>query len=46
MACNYNKQPIPGVVLVSEGKDYLMVKRQTYPDLIRNELMPAHLEVK
>lgn len=44
MACNYNKQPIPAVVLVSKGQDYLMVKRQTYKDLIRNELIPVHLE--
>jgi diaminopimelate decarboxylase len=44
MACNYNKQPIPSVVLVCDGQDYLMVKRQTYSDLIRNEIIPKHLE--
>ncbi|WP_240839701.1 diaminopimelate decarboxylase [Acidaminobacter sp. JC074] len=44
MACNYNKQPIPGVVLACEGKDYVLVKKQTFSDLIRNECIPSHLE--
>jgi len=38
MASNYNKNPLPAVVLVKEGKSQLMVKRQTYDDIIKNEL--------
>jgi len=43
MASNYNKNPIPAVVLVKEGKSELIVKRQTYKDMIKNELIPASL---
>ena len=39
MASNYNKNLIPGVVMVSDGKDRLIVKPQSYEDLIRNEVM-------
>lgn len=39
MASNYNKNLIPGVVMVCEGKDRLVVKPQTYEDLIRNEII-------
>lgn len=38
MASNYNKLPMPAVVAVKDGKDKLIVKRQTFEDLIRNEL--------
>ena len=38
MASNYNCIPIPAVVLVHEGTDRLMVRRQNYEDLIRNQL--------
>ena len=44
MACNYNKQPLPAVVLVNKTESYLIVKRQDYKDLLRNEIMPQHLE--
>jgi diaminopimelate decarboxylase len=40
MASNYNKIPIPAVVLLSEGKDELMVRRQTVEELHRNDLIP------
>lgn len=40
MASNYNKIPVPPVVLVKDGKDQLIVKRQSYDDLIKNEVMP------
>ena len=39
MASNYNKNPIPGAVLVCEGKDRLIIKPQTYEDMIRNEII-------
>lgn len=38
MACNYNRNPIPAVVFVKEGQDRLVVKRQTYQDMMRNEV--------
>ncbi|MGF6376110.1 diaminopimelate decarboxylase [Clostridiales Family XIII bacterium PM5-7] len=39
MASNYNKNPIPGVVFVADGQDKLVVKPQTYEDLLRNEIL-------
>lgn len=39
MASNYNKIPVPPVVLVKDGNDQLIVKRQSYEDLIKNEVM-------
>lgn len=38
MASNYNKNPIPAVVFVRDGKDRLVVKAQTYEDMLRNDL--------
>ncbi|MED4346435.1 diaminopimelate decarboxylase, partial [Heyndrickxia coagulans] len=38
MANNYNRLPRPPVVFVENGKDELIVKRETYEDLIRNDL--------
>ena len=43
MASNYNKLRHPAVVLVKDGKAELMVKRQTYDDLIRNDVVPSWL---
>lgn len=43
MASNYNSNPIPAVVLVKDGRDELMVRRQSYEDLIRNQILPASL---
>lgn len=37
MASNYNKNPIPGVVLVKDGKSAEMIKRQSYEDMIARE---------
>lgn len=37
MASNYNKNPIPGVVLVKDGKSAEIVKRQSYDDIIERE---------
>lgn len=39
MASNYNKNPIPAVVLVKDGQSKLIVKRQTYEDMIQNEMI-------
>ena len=40
MASNYNRNQIPAVVLVKDGKSQLMVKRQSYEDIIMNDLIP------
>lgn len=39
MANNYNKIRIPAVVVIKDGKARLIVKRQSYDDLIQNELI-------
>lgn len=38
MASNYNRLPKPAVVMVSEGKDRLIVRRETYDDIMKNEI--------
>lgn len=44
MASNYNNNPVPAVVLVSRGRDELMVRRQSYDDIIRCQLIPQSLD--
>jgi len=44
MASNYNKNPIPATVLVKEGKSDLIVKRQSYEQMIENEIIPESLK--
>ncbi|TJX15938.1 diaminopimelate decarboxylase [Tissierella creatinini] len=39
MASNYNRNKIPAVVLVKDGKSQLMVKRQSYDDIVMNDLI-------
>ncbi|NLM11073.1 MAG: diaminopimelate decarboxylase [Clostridiaceae bacterium] len=43
MAMNYNRIGKPPVVLVKNGKDRLIVKREDYDDVIRNDLVPDDL---
>ncbi len=38
MASNYNRIPRPPVVFLSNGKDELAVRRESYEDLVRNDL--------
>ena len=40
MSSNYNLLPRPAVVLVNQGKDDLIVKRETYADIVRNDTVP------
>jgi len=40
MASNYNGLTKPAVVLVNNGKSDLMVKRETYSDLVKNDKIP------
>lgn len=38
MASNYNRLPKPAVVMVKEGDSRLIVKRETYEDIVRNDI--------
>ncbi|MBC7326530.1 diaminopimelate decarboxylase [bacterium] len=44
MASNYNRFPRPAAVLVRNGKAELLVKRETYEDLLRFDVIPSHLQ--
>ncbi len=43
MASNYNKIEKPAVILLSKEGDKVIVKRETYDDLIKNEIVPSYL---
>ncbi len=38
MSSNYNRIPRPAVVAVSDGKAKVVIKRETYEDLVKNDL--------
>ena len=38
MASNYNRIPRPAVVAVNNGEARVVVKRETYEDIIRNDV--------
>ena len=38
MASNYNKVPRPEVIFVNGEKDYIAIKRETFADLMKNDL--------
>lgn len=40
MASNYNRNAVPPVVAVKDGRSAYMVKPQTYEDIIRNDVIP------
>ncbi|GAH55670.1 unnamed protein product, partial [marine sediment metagenome] len=40
MSSNYNRLPRPAVILVNQGKDDLIVKKETYADIVRNDTIP------
>lgn len=40
MASNYNRNLVPPVVAVKDGKSAYMVKPQTYEDIVRNDVIP------
>ena len=44
MAMNYNRNVKPAVVLVREGHHRIIVKRETYADIIRNDVIPDDLQ--
>lgn len=43
MSSNYNRIPRPPVVLVRDGNARLIVKREDYDDIVRNDIMPEDL---
>lgn len=46
MASNYNRNAVPPVIAVKDGKSAYMVKPQTYDDIIRNDVIPMFSEDK
>ncbi|GFN23432.1 diaminopimelate decarboxylase [Thermanaeromonas sp. C210] len=44
MASNYNRLGRPAAVLVREGQADLIIKRETYEDLLRYDVLPARLK--
>lgn len=44
MASNYNRNPIPAMVMVENGKSGYAVKPQTLEDIIRNDNIPDFLK--
>jgi diaminopimelate decarboxylase len=45
MSSQYNRVPRPAAVLVSGGRAELIVARETYADLMRQDRLPGHLSV-
>jgi diaminopimelate decarboxylase len=43
MAMNYNRLPRPAMVLVGGGRADLITRRESYEDLIKNDLIPESL---
>ncbi len=43
MSSNYNRLVKPAMVVVNQGAADLIIKRETYDDLIRNDLIPDRL---
>lgn len=43
MSMNYNRLPRPAMVLVKDSQADLIVARETYDDLLRNDQVPARL---
>lgn len=39
MASNYNRVPRPAVVMISGGADKIVVKRESFADLVKNDLL-------
>ena len=44
MASNYNRLPRPAAVVVSDGEANLILRRETYQDLVRQDCLPARLK--
>jgi diaminopimelate decarboxylase len=46
MASNYNRNTRPAVVFVRGGRAELVVRRESYEDLIRNDIVPERMQSK
>ncbi|MGB3571919.1 MAG: diaminopimelate decarboxylase, partial [Phormidesmis sp.] len=44
MSSNYNRVPRPAAVIVNEGRADLILRRETYEDLVRHDCLPAALK--
>lgn len=44
MSSNYNRLPRPAVILVKDGQADIIVRQETYSDLLRNDVLPDHLK--
>jgi len=44
MASNYNRLPRPAAVLVANGEANLILQRETYQDIIRQDCLPERLK--
>ncbi len=44
MSMNYNRLPRPAMILVGDGQADLIVQRETYEDLVRNDIVPNRLK--
>ncbi|MGC1310370.1 MAG: diaminopimelate decarboxylase [Phormidesmis sp.] len=44
MASNYNRVPRPAAVLVNDGQAELILRRETYEDLVRQDRLPDSLK--
>ncbi len=44
MASNYNRNPVPPIILVNNGESCIAVKRQSYEDICKNDVIPKHLK--
>ena len=43
MSSNYNRRTKPAMVLVNKGQSDIIIKRETYDDLIKNDVIPDRL---
>ena len=46
MSMNYNRLPRPAMVLVNEGRADIILRRETYADLARLEIVPERLRLR
>ncbi len=44
MASNYNRIPRPAVVLAKDGKAELIVRRESYADIVQNDIIPERFK--
>jgi diaminopimelate decarboxylase len=44
MASNYNRLPRPAAVLVADGEANIILQRETYQDLLRQDCLPERLK--